>query len=104
MKEEKIVNNRPFAGKPSCDLLFIKLWAIKGKLSRHSKTMEAHRRNDKSECQECTCKIDKSLNRGMCIKFESRKNCVAGKQCDNSDFDFYNAEHEELPVVKILFR
>ena len=40
----------------------------------------------------------------MCIKFESRKSCVAGKQCDNSDFDFYNAEHEELPVVKILFR
>ena len=55
-----------------------------------------HRRNDKSECQECTCKIDKSLSRRMCIKFESRKNCVAGNHCDNSDFDFCNAEHKEL--------
>ena len=45
-----------------------------------------HRRNDKSECQGCTCKIDKSLNRRMCIKFESRKVCVAGNRCDNSDF------------------
>ena len=60
-----------------------------------------HIRNDKSECQECTCKIDKSLNRRMCIKFESRKICVAGNQCDNSDFDFHNAEHKELPVIKI---
>ena len=60
-----------------------------------------HRRNNESECQECTCKIDKSLNRRMCIKFESRKICVAGNQCDNSDFDFHSAEHEELPVVKI---
>ena len=60
-----------------------------------------HRRNDKSECQECTCKIDKSLNRRMCIKFESRKICVAGNQCDKSDFDFHNAEHKELPVIKI---
>ena len=24
----------------------------------------------------------------MCIRFESRKICVAGNQCDNSDFDF----------------
>ena len=37
----------------------------------------------------------------MCIKFESRKICVAGNQCDNSDFDFHNAEHNELPVIKI---
>ena len=37
----------------------------------------------------------------MCIKFESRKICVAGNQCDNSDFDFHNAEHKELPVIKI---
>ena len=36
----------------------------------------------------------------MCIKFESRKICVAGNQCDNSDFDFHNAEHKELPVIK----
>ena len=37
----------------------------------------------------------------MCIKFESRKICVAGNQCDNSDFDFHNVEDEELPVIKI---
>ena len=37
----------------------------------------------------------------MCIRFESRKICVAGNQCDNSDFDFHNAEHKELPVIKI---
>ena len=42
-----------------------------------------------------------SLNRGMFNKFESRKICVAGYQCDNSDFDFCNAEHNELPVIKI---
>ena len=62
-----------------------------------------HRRNEKSECQECTCKIDKSLNRRICIKFESRKNCVAGiNHCDKSDFDFYIAEHNELPVKTIV--
>ena len=45
------------------------------KLSRHSMTSKTHgplRRNDKSEYQ------DKSLNRGMCIKFESRKIYLAG--------------------------
>ena len=47
------------------------------------------------------CKIDKSLNRRMCIKFESRKICVAGNQCDKSGFDFHNAEHKELPVINI---
>ena len=40
-----------------------------------------------------------SLNRRMCIRFESRKICVAGNQCDNNDFDFHNAEHKELPVI-----
>ena len=60
-----------------------------------------YRRNDKSEYQECTCKMDKSLNREMVNKFESRKICVAGYQCDNSDFDFCIAEHNELPVIKI---
>ena len=39
-----------------------------------------HGRNDKSECQDCTCKIDKSLIRRMCIKFASRKICVASNQ------------------------
>ena len=53
-----------------------------------SRTHGPHRRNNKSEYQECTCKMDKSLNRGMLNKFESRKICVAGYQCDNSDFDF----------------
>ena len=42
-----------------------------------------------------------SLNRRMCIRFESREICVAGNQCDNNDFDFHNAEHKELPVIKI---
>ena len=25
----------------------------------------------------------------------------SGNQCDNSDFDFHNAEHNELPVIRI---
>ena len=37
----------------------------------------------------------------MCIKFESRKICVAGNQHDNIDFDFHNAEHKELPVIAV---
>ena len=41
------------------------------------------------------------LNRGMFNKFESRKICVAGYQCDNIDFDFCIAKHNELPVIKI---
>ena len=51
------------------------------KLSRHSmtsKTHGPHRRNDKSEYQECTCKMDESLKRGMFHKFQSRKICAAG--------------------------
>ena len=71
-----------------------------GKFSKHSETHGPHRRNEKSECQEFTCKIGKSLNRGTCIKFESREICVVGNQCDKSDFDFHNAEHKELPVIK----
>ena len=71
------------------------------KLSMTSKTHGPHRRNNKSEYQECTCKMDKRLNRGMLNKFESRKICVPGYQCDNSDFDFCIAEHSELPVIKI---
>ena len=42
-----------------------------------------------------------SLNRRMCIRFESRKICVAGNECDESDFDFHKTEHKELPVIKI---
>ena len=48
------------------------------KLSRHSmtsKTHGPHRSNNKSDYQECTCKMDKSLNRGMFNKFDSRKIC-----------------------------
>ena len=45
-------------------------------------------------------RVKLSLNREMFNKFESRKICVAGYQCDNSDFDFCIAEHEFL-VIKI---
>ena len=68
------------------------------KLSRHSMTSNTHRRNDKSEYQECACEMDKSLKRGMCIKFESRKICIAGNQCDISDLNIHNAEDKKLPV------
>ena len=43
-------------------------------------------------------KMDKSLHRGMFNKFKSRNICVASYQCDNSDFDFCIAEHDELPL------
>ena len=46
--------------------------------------------------------MDKSLNRGMFNKFESRNVCVAGHHCDNSDFGFCITEHNELPVIKIF--
>ena len=42
--------------------------------------------------------MDKGLKRGMCIKFESLKICIAGKQCDNSDLDIHNAEDKKLIV------
>ena len=45
--------------------------------------------------------MDKSLKREMFNKFESRKICVAGYQCDNSDSDSCIAEHNELPVRNI---
>ena len=71
------------------------------KLSRHSmtsKTHGPHTRNDKSEYQECTCEMDKSLNRGMCIKFESHgKICLARNHFYNSDLEIHNAEHKKLP-------
>ena len=50
-----------------------------------SKTHGPHRRNKKSEYQECTCKMDKSLNRGMFNKSESRNIYVAGYQCDHRE-------------------
>ena len=70
------------------------------KVSRHSKTMdliEAMKNRNVSSVRVKSV----SLNRRTCIKFESRKICVAGNQCDNSDFDFHNEEHKELPVIKI---
>ena len=67
-------------------------------LSRHSVTSNTHRRNGKSEYQECTCEMDKSLKRGMCIKFESRKICIADNQCDKSNLDIHNAENKKLHV------
>ena len=108
----KLTNAHTVRGKPTLknntecfrNGLVRKLKEKQRKLSRHSmtsKTHGPHRRNNKSEYQECTCKMDKSLNRGMLNKFESRKICVAGYQCDNSDFDFCIAEHSELPVIKI---
>ena len=39
--------------------------------------------------------MDKGLKRGMCIKFESLKICIAGKQCDNRDLDVHNAEDKK---------
>ena len=68
------------------------------KLLRDSVISNTHGRNDKSEYQECKCKMDKSLKRGMCIKFESLKICIAGNQCDNSDLDIHDAEDKKLPV------
>ena len=53
---------------------------------------------DKSEYQECTCEMDKSLKRGMCIKYESRKICIADNQCDKSNLDIHNGEDKKLHV------
>ena len=60
--------------------------------------------NDKSEYQERTCKMDKSLNTGMFNKFESRKICVAGYQCDNGDFHFLHCGTQRVPCDKNLLR
>ena len=61
-------------------------------------TSNTHRRSEKWEFQDSTRKMDKSLKRGMCIKFESLKICIAANQCDNSDLDIYNAEDKKLPA------
>ena len=98
----KLTNAHTIRGKPTLknntecfrNGLVRELKEKQRKLSRHSmtsKTHGPHRRNNKSEYQEC----------GMLNKFESRKICVAGYQCDNSDFDFCLAEHSELPVRKL---
>ena len=43
--------------------------------------------------------MDKSLKKGMCIKFERRKICcIAGNQFDKSDLDIHNAEDKNLHV------
>ena len=31
-------------------------------------------------------------------RLQSRKVCIAGIQCDNSDLDIHNSEHKKLPV------
>ena len=38
----------------------------------------------------------------MCIKFESRKICVAGNQCDNSDFLFSQCGTQGVACDKIF--
>ena len=68
-----------------------------GSAKMTSKTHGPDRRNDKSEYQKRTCEMDKSLNRGMCIKFESRKICIARNHFDNSDLEIHNTEHKKLP-------
>ena len=42
--------------------------------------------------------MDKSLKRGMCIKYESRKICIADNQCDKSNLDIHNGEDKKLHV------
>ena len=42
--------------------------------------------------------MDKSLKREMCIKFESRKICIAGNQFDKSDLGIHDAEDKKLHV------
>ena len=75
------------------------VWSANSKKTRRNcQDIHTHRRNDKSEYQECTCEMDKSRKRGMCIKFESRKICIAGNQCDKSDLDIHNGEDERLLV------
>ena len=115
LSQVKLTIAHPVRGKPTLknntecfrNGLVLELKEKQRKLSRHSmtsKTHEPHRRDDKSEYQECTFKMDTSWNRGMCNKFESRKICVAGYQCANSDFDFCNSEHNEFPVIKVDLR
>ena len=112
LSREKLTNANAVRGTPTLknntecfrNGLVRELKEKERKLSRHSmtsKTHRPHRRNDKLEYQGCTCKMDKTLNRGMFNKFESRKICVAGYQCENSDFDFCITEHNELPMIKI---
>ena len=110
----KLTNAHTFRGRPTLknntecfrNGLVRELKGKQRKLSRHSmtsKTHGRHRRYYKSGYQECTCKMDKSLNRGMFNKFESRKICVAGYQCDTSDFDFCIAVTQRVACDKSLF-
>ena len=48
--------------------------------------------------------MDKSLKRGMCFKFESRKICVAGNQCDNSEFGYSQCGRQEAAGDHNVFR
>ena len=45
------------------------------------------------------------LKRGMCIKFESRRICIAGNQCDNIHLDIHIAEDKiEAACVHTVFQ
>ena len=48
--------------------------------------------------------MDKSLKRGMCIEFESRKICIAGSHCHKSDLDIHSAEDKRLHVFSSHLR
>ena len=67
------------------------------KLSGHSKTM------DLIDAMSGVY-VDKSLNRSMCVKFESRKICVAGNQCDNNDILFSQCGTQGVACDENLFQ
>ena len=105
----KLTNAHTVCGRPTLknstecfrNGLFRELKGKQRKLSRHSmtsKTYGPHRRNEKSKYQECTCKIDKSLNREIFKMFVSSKICKGGYQSGNGDCDFCNGEHNKFPV------
>ena len=67
-----------------------------------SKTHGPHRRNNKSQYQECTCKMDKSLNRGMLNEFESSKICWLSVW--QKWFWFLHCRTQRVACDKNLFR
>ena len=76
-----------------------KIWKI-SPVTRHSVTSNTHRRNDKLEYQECTCKLDKSLKRNVYQVWESTwKICIAGNQWDNSDLDIHICGRQEAACM-----
>ena len=73
---------------------FFKIAQKLRKSSRHSKTMNLIDATTNRNIRSVREKL--SFNRRMCIRFESSKICVVV-----NDLDFHNAEHKELPVIKI---